>query len=68
MPVNPHRPKQVTKKLRHAWQKFVDRIIKTDMTKGMSQEDSIQDALDKRDAHILAGDKITKKGKIIKKK
>ena len=65
---NPNRPKFATKRLRKIWQVCVDKIIRTDITKGIKQINAVDDALTKRDEHIRKGDKITKKGKIIKKK
>jgi hypothetical protein len=60
---NPNRPKFVTVKLAHAWQPFVDKTIRTFITKGKPQEQSIERALDLRDQHIREGDSPPKYGR-----
>lgn len=54
---NKERPKYVTKKLAHTWQPFVDRTIRTLISKGKSQDYAVDRALDLRDEHIKNKDK-----------
>lgn len=62
---NKNRPKFVTRNLAHAWQPYVDKMVRTFMEKGMAQIDAVDRALDLRDSHIKAGHTY-KNGKIIK--
>ena len=61
-------PRFVTKKLAHVWQPFVSKQIRTNMTGGLDQDTAVEIALDARDKHIKNGDRITKSGRIIKKR
>lgn len=58
---NPNRPKFVTKKLAHDWQKFVDKMIRRFITQGKPQLEAVDRALDLRDSHIKKGDKPPKR-------
>lgn len=52
---NKERPRIVTKKLAHAYQPYVDSIIRKLVHKGVSQENSIERALSLRDERIKKG-------------
>jgi hypothetical protein len=60
---NPNRPKFVTKKLVRQWQPYVDKMIRTLITRGKSQEEAIERALDLRDQKIKEGKKPPKFGR-----
>jgi hypothetical protein len=65
---NKNRPKYVTKKKAHLWQGYVDGQIRRAISRGKSQDDAVERALDARDAHIKAGDTPPKYGRKSKSK
>jgi hypothetical protein len=56
-------PKFVTKKLRKAWQPYVDRTIRSLITRGRSQDAAVERALQLRDNAIREGKKPPKFGR-----